>query len=45
MQFELFEKLTSTNLFSIEQEKLYDYFLIIYKHEKIHMEEVPEDLA
>ena len=30
MQFELFEKLRSSNKFQIELEKSYDYFLIIY---------------
>ena len=29
MQFELFEKLRSSNKFQIELEKSYDYFLII----------------
>lgn len=34
MQFELFEKLSSSNKFQIELEKSYDYFLMIYMKKK-----------
>ena len=34
MQFELFEKLSSSNKFQIELEKSYDYLLMIYMKKK-----------
>ena len=43
VQFQLFEKLTSANLFQIDQEKISMITYQKYKHKKVHVEKVLEE--